>query len=80
MAKYAHRLPVGLMIGLGGSLDGFAGAVKRAPKWMIRCNLEWLYRLLKEPRRLGRMMRLPKFVLACKKQHRKEMREGKRNG
>ncbi len=80
MAKYRDRLPVGLMIGLGGSLDGFAGAVKRAPKWMIRCNLEWLYRLMKEPRRLGRMMRLPKFVLACRKQHRKEMREGKHHG
>ena len=80
MAKYAPRLSVGLMIGLGGSLDGFAGAVKRAPKWMIRCNLEWFYRLLKEPRRLGRMMRLPKFVLACKKQHRREMREAKGNG
>ena len=80
MAKYAPRLSVGLMIGLGGSLDGFAGAVKRAPKWMIHCNLEWFYRLLKEPRRLGRMMRLPKFVLACKKQHRREMREAKGNG
>lgn len=80
MAKYCDRLHVGLMIGLGGSLDGFAGAVKRAPKWMIRCNLEWFYRLLKEPRRLGRMMRLPKFVLACKKQRRKEMREGKGHG
>lgn len=63
---YAHKdeLNVRLMIGLGGSLDGFAGTVKRAPKWMIRLQLEWLYRLIKEPWRLGRMMRLPKFVLA----------------
>jgi N-acetylglucosaminyldiphosphoundecaprenol N-acetyl-beta-D-mannosaminyltransferase len=50
------------MAGLGGSLDGFAGTAKRAPKWMIRCNLEWLYRLVKEPWRIGRMMRLPKFL------------------
>lgn len=78
MAKYKDRLHVGLMIGLGGSLDGFAGAVRRAPKWMIRCNLEWLYRLIKEPRRLGRMMRLPKFVLACRKQSRKAAKEGTR--
>lgn len=70
----AHRavLRVRLMVGLGGSLDGFAGAAKRAPRWMIRCNLEWLYRLLREPRRLGRMMRLPKFIHACKKQRRRE--------
>lgn len=62
MANHKQELQVGLMMGLGGSLDGFAGNVKRAPKWMIRLNLEWLYRLLKEPRRLGRMMRLPKFL------------------
>lgn len=80
MVRHQKELSVGLMIGLGGSLDGFAGAVKRAPGWMIRCNLEWLYRLLKEPRRLGRMMRLPKFVLACKKRHRREKKEGRNHG
>ena len=63
---YAHRnaLRVGLMVGLGGSLDAFAGTVKRAPRWMIRCNLEWFYRLLKEPKRFGRMLCLPKFLFA----------------
>ena len=35
-----------------------------APKWMIRCNLEWLYRLIKEPKRFGRMLRLPKYLFA----------------
>ena len=64
MSRNQDRLNVGLMIGLGGSLDGLAGNIKRAPKWMIRCNLEWLYRLCLEPSRLGRMMRLPKFILA----------------
>lgn len=54
-----------LYLGLGGSLDGYAGVAQRAPRWMINLSLEWLYRLLKEPKRLGRMMRLPKFVLAC---------------
>ena len=54
-----------LMLGLGGSLDGYAGLAQRAPKWMIDLSLEWLYRLMKEPKRLGRMMRLPKFVLLC---------------
>ncbi len=54
---------VRLMAGLGGSLDGFAGTAKRAPEWMIRANLEWFYRLCKEPKRLGRMMRLPKYVI-----------------
>ena len=65
MQRHLKSLDVGLMVGLGGSLDGYAGVVQRAPRWMIRLSLEWLYRLIKEPRRLGRMMRLPKFVLIC---------------
>lgn len=63
--EHFEELDVTLMLGLGGSLDGYAGVAQRAPKWMIDLSLEWLYRLLKEPRRIGRMMRLPKFVLAC---------------
>jgi N-acetylglucosaminyldiphosphoundecaprenol N-acetyl-beta-D-mannosaminyltransferase len=64
MARHKDALNVRMMLGLGGTLDSFAGTVKRAPKWMIAMNLEWFYRLLKEPKRLGRMMRLPKFILA----------------
>lgn len=65
MAAHQQELQnVRLMIGLGGSLDSFAGTVKRAPRWMIRLNLEWLYRLIKEPWRFKRMLRLPKFVWA----------------
>lgn len=51
-----------LMIGLGGSLDGYAGTVKRAPDIFIRLGLEWFYRLIKEPWRFKRMLRLPKFL------------------
>lgn len=73
MRAHQQDLPqVRFMVGLGGSLDGFAGRVKRAPRWMIRCNLEWLYRLIKEPRRIGRMMRLPKFVLAVRREARRK--------
>lgn len=64
MERHRGELQVGLMAGLGGSLDAFAGTVKRAPQWMINCSLEWLYRLIKEPRRFGRMLRLPKFLWA----------------
>lgn len=64
MAAHQKDLQVKVMIGLGGSLDSFAGTVKRAPKWMIACNLEWFYRLLKEPWRFKRMLRLPKFLWA----------------
>lgn len=69
MARHQKALHVKLMAGLGGSLDSFAGTVKRAPKWMIRLNLEWLYRLIKEPKRFKRMLRLPKYLWAvvCKR-------------
>jgi len=65
MVDHQAELQVKLMAGLGGSLDSFAGTVKRAPKWMIDCSLEWLYRLIKEPKRFKRMLRLPKFVWAA---------------
>lgn len=69
MARHQKALHVKLMAGLGGTLDSFAGTVKRAPKWMIRLNLEWLYRLIKEPKRFIRMLRLPKYLWAvvCKR-------------
>ncbi len=63
MAKWRDRLDTSLSVGLGGSLDVFAGNVKRAPGFMIRLNLEWLYRLACDPRRIGRMMSLPRFLL-----------------
>ena len=63
MHENAEKLNVGLMIGAGGSLDVFAGAVERAPEKWQKAGLEWLYRLLKEPKRIGRMMNLPKFML-----------------
>lgn len=62
MRENKGRLDVGLMIGLGGSLDVFSGETKRAPAAWRRLKLEWLYRLLKEPRRIVRMMKLPLFV------------------
>lgn len=68
MAQHAGRLNVGLMAGLGGSLDVFAGVVERAPERWQKLGLEWLYRLLKEPKRIGRMMKLPKFVLCAVKE------------
>lgn len=64
MAEWAGKLPVGLMAGLGGCLDVLAGRVTRAPEGWIRLNLEWLYRLFQEPRRIKRQLCLPGFVAA----------------
>lgn len=64
MAEWAGKLPVGLMAGLGGSLDILSGRVKRAPEGWIRLKLEWLYRLFQEPRRIKRQLCLPGYVAA----------------
>lgn len=64
MQRNAEKLQVGLMAGLGGSLDVFAGTAKRAPKLFQKLGLEWFYRLLREPWRIGRMMQLPRFLFA----------------
>lgn len=56
-----------LMLGLGGTLDVVAGHVKRAPRWMQKLGLEWFYRLLRQPSRFGRMLRLPKYIFAALK-------------
>lgn len=53
------------LIGLGGSLDVFAGTVKRAPGIWQKLGLEWLYRLLKQPSRIGRMAKLPLFLVSA---------------
>lgn len=63
MAGHMDELNVTLSCGLGGSVDVFAGTVQRAPEIFIKLGLEWFYRLLKEPKRIGRMMSLPKFML-----------------
>ncbi|MEE0944629.1 MAG: WecB/TagA/CpsF family glycosyltransferase [Clostridia bacterium] len=52
-----------VMMGLGGSLDAITGDMPRAPEWWCNHGLEWLYRLMKQPSRIGRMMSLPKFGL-----------------
>ena len=64
MAENFDKLNCRLMLGLGGSLDSYAGTVKRAPDIFIKLGLEWFYRLLKEPKRFGRMLALPKYMFA----------------
>ena len=55
-------LPCSIFMGVGGSFDGIAGNIKRAPKWMIKMGLEWLYRVIKEPWRAKRLISIPRFL------------------
>ena len=63
MGRYLPRLRVRICQGVGGTFDVIAGAVKRAPPTFIKLHLEWLYRLLSDPRRLLRQTALPRFAL-----------------
>lgn len=63
LQEHRDELKPALRVGLGGSFDVLAGKMERAPKWMQEASLEWLFRLYKQPSRLGRMMALPKFVI-----------------
>jgi len=62
LAANLERLRVPVCIGVGGSLDVFAGQVARAPEWMQRRGLEWLYRLARNPRKVTKVAMLPRFV------------------
>lgn len=59
---HKNELRVKVAMGIGGSLDVFAGRVERAPDFWCKIGMEWFYRLVKEPWRAGRMLDLPKFA------------------
>ena len=61
--KNRERLSCRVMMGIGGSLDVFAGVAERAPLAWQKSGFEWLYRLIKQPKRFWRMLALPKFAL-----------------
>ena len=54
ISKYFAKAKKGIFIGVGGSFDVLSGTKKRAPKLFIKLNLEWLYRIITEPKRLKR--------------------------
>ena len=62
LAKHLQELEVPLAIGVGGTLDVMAGVMKRAPEWMQKAKLEWLFRAMLQPQRAGRLIALPKFA------------------
>ncbi len=65
IAAHGEAAGARLYVGLGGSLDVFAGKVERAPERFQKLGLEWLYRLVKEPSRVGRMAKLPLFLVSA---------------
>lgn len=62
IAQHRAALPAAVAIGVGGAFDFVAGVARRAPLWMQRLNLEWLHRLITQPWRWRRMLKLPVFA------------------
>ena len=75
MARWGRHTGAKLAIGLGGCLDVFAGNVQRAPERWQKLGLEWAYRLKKEPKRIGRMAKLPLVLVKAASQR---IRPGKK--
>ncbi|MBR6681873.1 MAG: WecB/TagA/CpsF family glycosyltransferase [Clostridia bacterium] len=70
--KHLDKFEKGIFVGVGGSFDVISGTKKRAPEFFIKCNLEWLYRIAKEPKRLKRFYNSNvKFIFAVKKEFKK---------
>ena len=72
LAKHLGELGVPVAIGVGGTFDVMAGVMKRAPRWMQRAKLEWLFRGMMQPQRAGRLLALPRFVLKVHAQKREK--------
>jgi N-acetylglucosaminyldiphosphoundecaprenol N-acetyl-beta-D-mannosaminyltransferase len=74
--RFAEQLGPAVAVGVGGSLDFITGQVRRAPAWMSRAGLEWLFRLLQEPRRMWRryLVEDPAFILIVARTRRQARR------
>jgi N-acetylglucosaminyldiphosphoundecaprenol N-acetyl-beta-D-mannosaminyltransferase len=64
IAQHRDALGVPVMMGVGGAFDHIVGVQRRAPPWVQRLNLEWLYRLMTQPWRWRRQLALPRFMWA----------------
>jgi N-acetylglucosaminyldiphosphoundecaprenol N-acetyl-beta-D-mannosaminyltransferase len=62
IAAHRDRLEVPILIGVGGTLDVLSGNVRRAPVWMQKVALEWLWRVLSNPSKISKVKLLPRFI------------------
>ncbi len=68
ISEHIQTLGVPICIGVGGTFDVLSGNVQRAPMWMRKLSIEWLHRLISNPRKIGKVMTLPKFVMLILRQ------------
>jgi N-acetylglucosaminyldiphosphoundecaprenol N-acetyl-beta-D-mannosaminyltransferase len=63
IAKHQKELKVDIATGQGGTFDYEAGKIKRAPVWIQKIGMEWLWRLILQPSRIKRQMAIPKYII-----------------
>lgn len=68
ITRYKDEIGVPVSAGIGGSFDVYSGRVQRAPLWMQKRGLEWLHRLYKNPKKISKVMTLPKFAMMTLRQ------------
>ena len=78
LAAHLNELSVPVSMGVGGTFDVMAGIMKRAPRWMQKAKLEWLFRGALQPKRAGRLMALPRFVFKVMAYTQSRQRKGTR--
>ena len=78
LASHLSELAVPVSMGVGGTFDVMAGIMKRAPRWMQKAKLEWLFRGALQPKRAGRLMALPRFVFKVMAYKKSGQRKGAR--
>jgi N-acetylglucosaminyldiphosphoundecaprenol N-acetyl-beta-D-mannosaminyltransferase len=71
IAAHRDQFPHAILMGVGGSFDILSGNINRAPDIFLKLNLEWFHRLVTQPTRLIRMLKIPQFLLAVLKTRRK---------
>ncbi|MFJ9463504.1 WecB/TagA/CpsF family glycosyltransferase [Viridibacillus arvi] len=71
IAAHLEKFPNSILMGVGGSLDILSGNIDRAPDIFLKLNLEWFHRLITQPTRWKRMLKIPQFLLAVKRDGRK---------
>lgn len=75
LAQYSEQLNVNIIEDVGGSFDVISGFVKRAPQWIQKMNLEWLYRSITQKGRLNRIFQIPVFLWQVKKEYNMKKRK-----
>jgi N-acetylglucosaminyldiphosphoundecaprenol N-acetyl-beta-D-mannosaminyltransferase len=63
ISRWRKEIGASVYIGVGGSFDVYSGLVKRAPVWMQNAGIEWVYRLCQNPKKISKVMTLPRFAL-----------------